>query len=432
MSDGQRAYAQAIEFLYGLQWFGARLGLERAQQLAALSGNPEQHLRFIHVAGTNGKGSTCAMLESIYRAAGYRVGLFSSPHLVTFRERMQVNRLFISEADVVRLVQSMQSHLQNFSATEHPTFFEVITVMALEYFRDQRCDVVIWETGLGGRMDATNIVKPLASVITTVQWDHEKWLGDTLEAIALEKAGIIKDSTPVIVGALVPEALDAVTRTAREKKAPFCQATDDINALEGISPALAGMYQRQNAAIAIRTVQTLQSVLPVPSAAIRSGLESVDWPGRFQLLELGDDRRILLDGAHNPAGAEALAASLKSLPHSAPLTLILGILQDKDWKGICRSLVPLASRIGVVPVQNERTSDPTLLLQVCREINPAAKISSHPSLGEALAEAARDRFVVITGSLYLIGEALQLLQPTPPGGPDERGLNAWSATGIRR
>src|SRR5262245_9287324 len=182
-------YPDAIQFLYDLRLFGTKLGLENTRQLAALAGNPQEQLRFIHVAGTNGKGSTCAMLESIYRAAGSRVGLFTSPHLVSFRERIQINRELISETDVARLVSEMQTRLATFPVAYHPTFFEVVTVMALVYFAQQKCDLVIWETGLGGRLDATNIVTPLASVITNIGFDHQQWLGDSLEEIASEKAG---------------------------------------------------------------------------------------------------------------------------------------------------------------------------------------------------------------------------------------------------
>src|SRR5438034_8559151 len=178
-------YPEAIQFLYGLRWFGAKFGLENTFKLAALAGNPQNQLRFIHVAGTNGKGSTCAMLESIYRAAGLRVGLFTSPHLVSFRERIQANRELISEADVVRLVGEMQPTFKEFPSDHHPTFFEVVTVMALKYFAGRQCDLVIWETGLGGRLDATNIVTPLASVITYIQFDHQRWLGETLDRIAV-------------------------------------------------------------------------------------------------------------------------------------------------------------------------------------------------------------------------------------------------------
>ena len=216
-------YAEAVQFLYDLQMFGAKFGLENTFKLAALAGNPQEKLRFIHVAGTNGKGSTCAMLESIYRAAGLRVGLFTSPHLVSFAERIQVNRQLISESEIVRLVSEIQPLLKQFPADMPPTFFEFVTVMALKYFAEQNCDLVIWETGMGGRLDATNIVTPLASVITNVDLDHQKWLGNTLAEIAAEKAGIIKPGIPVITAANEPEALDVIAKTAREKNSPLTQ-----------------------------------------------------------------------------------------------------------------------------------------------------------------------------------------------------------------
>src|SRR5215475_13021130 len=214
-------YSEAIQFLYSLRWFGTKLGLTNTFKLAGLAGNPHHQLRFIHVAGTNGKGSTCAMLESIYREAGLRVGLFTSPHLVSFGERIQVNREPIPESEVVSLVMEMQSLLKHFSIEEHPTFFEVVTVMALRYFSRQQCDLVIWETGLGGRLDATNIVTPLASVITNVQYDHQKYLGETLASIAAEKAGIIKPRIPIITATDAPEALPVIVETALGQESPL-------------------------------------------------------------------------------------------------------------------------------------------------------------------------------------------------------------------
>src|SRR5258708_6158359 len=207
-------YEAAIQFLYSLRLFGTKLGLENTFKLAAAAGNPQDHLRFIHVAGTNGKGSTCAMLESIYRAAGLRVGLFTSPHLVAFGERIQVDRQLIPETAVADLVGEMKPLLKQFPPEEHPTFFEVVTVMALGYFAAQKCDLVVWETGLGGRLDATNIVNPLASVITNIQYDHQNYLGESLASIAFEKAGIIKPRVPVITGTDSPEALEVIHATA--------------------------------------------------------------------------------------------------------------------------------------------------------------------------------------------------------------------------
>src|SRR5688572_16731256 len=214
-------YADAIQFLYDLQMFGSRFGLENTRRLAELAGNPHQQLRFIHVAGTNGKGSTCAMLESIYRMAGLRVGLFTSPHLVSFAERIQVNRQVIPEPEIVRLVSEMRPLLKQFPTDALPTFFEVVTVMALRYFAEQNCELVIWETGLGGRLDATNIVTPLASVITNIDFDHQQWLGDTLEEIAAEKAGIIKPGVSVVTATTPGPALEVIRATAAKNHAQF-------------------------------------------------------------------------------------------------------------------------------------------------------------------------------------------------------------------
>src|SRR5579872_3536913 len=302
-------YAEAIRFLYDLQLFGTKLGLENTFRLAALAGNPQQKLRFIHVAGTNGKGSTCAMLESIYRAAGLRVGLFTSPHLVAFGERIQVNRQPVNEADVARLAGGMRLLLKQFPAGEHPTFFEVVTVMALRYFAEQKCDLVIWEAGLGGRLDATNIVTPLASVITNIHFDHQSWLGDTLARIAGEKAGIIKPGVPVITAVDDAEAFRILYETARKNESPFWLITwtqAEYPPLHGLNLPLLGEHQRLNAAVAVYTVRTVSREIPVSDEIIRAGLLGVHWPGRLQLVERAGGQKLLLDGAHNLGGAEAL------------------------------------------------------------------------------------------------------------------------------
>ena len=306
-------YPEAIQFLYDLRLFGLKLGLENTFKLARLAGNPHERLRFIHVAGTNGKGSTCAMLESIYRAAGLRVGLFTSPHLVTFRERIQVNREFISESEVVRLVEQTRPWLSEFPKDHHPTFFEVVALMALRYFAEQRCELVIWETGMGGRLDATNIVRPLASVITNIQFDHQKWLGNTREEIAAEKAGIIKPGAPVITATDAPEALRVIARTARQKDVPLIEVTQASGlSVAGGTPALPllGEHQRLNAALAVATVRVLAKTIPVSDEAIRRGLETVQWPGRLQFVSTASGQTLLLDGAHNAAGADALRKAL--------------------------------------------------------------------------------------------------------------------------
>src|SRR5207245_1039198 len=249
------------------------------------------------------------------------------------RERMQVNRRLISEADVVRVVSETQPWLATFPAEHHPTFFEVVTVNALRYFAEQKCELVIWETGLGGRLDATNIVVPLASVITNIQYDHQEWLGARLASIAAEKAGIIKPGVPVITGPSKPEALRVIEKIARERHAPLTRVTQaQVHAapLDTLDLPLLGDHQRMNAAVAVTTVRALKGQFPITEKAIRAGLSRINWPGRLQLITQISGRKILLDGAHNVAGAETLAAALKDILPSVKRTLILGILEDKD------------------------------------------------------------------------------------------------------
>jgi dihydrofolate synthase/folylpolyglutamate synthase len=440
-------YPEAVQFLYSLRLFGAKFGLNNTLKLAARAGNPQDRLRFIHVAGTNGKGSTCAMLESIYRTAGLRTGLFTSPHLVSFRERIQVNRQLIPEPEVVRLVEELRGQSSEFRSIRCgmasgpaetgttnqdacPTFFEFVTVMALKYFAEQKCDLVVWETGLGGRLDATNIVTPLAGVITNIAFDHQQWLGDTLEKIAAEKAGIIKPGVPVITATDEPEALAVIEKIAREKNAPLIKVAQPSRlraAAETVALPLPGDHQKANAALALAAVEALQNQIPVSNTAIRTGLETVQWPGRLQLVRTKSGQNLLLDGAHNVAGAKALLSALKKYFSTAKPTLILGVLQDKDWPQICRLLAPGAARIFTVPVASERTADAHELAAACRAANPAAEIAAGDALGAALEQAANDCFLVVTGSLYLVGEALELLGFSPAA-VGERALNEWSAS----
>jgi dihydrofolate synthase / folylpolyglutamate synthase len=423
-------YSEAIQFLYNLQVFGSKLGLENTFRLANLAGNPQEKLRFIHVAGTNGKGSTCAMLESIYRHAGLKVGLFTSPHLVSFGERIQINREPISEDDVVRLVEEMKPLLQKFPTSQHPTFFEVVTMMALRYFAEQKCDLVIWETGLGGRLDATNIVTPLASVITNIQFDHQKWLGNTLAKIAFEKSGIIKPRVPVVTAVDDRDAFRILFETARQKESPFSLITwaqTEFHPMQGLILPLLGEHQRLNAAVAAHTVMVLRSQIPVTDEIIRKGLSEVKWAGRLQLVERERGQKILLDGAHNVGSAEVLRTALNTYFAAQKPTLVMGILQDKDATPMCEIIAPLAGRILLVPVNSQRTASPKELAPNCRKANPNAEVVEFESLRGALVnvEAAGDPFVVITGSLYLIGEAMELLKLSPVKN-GERGLNEWT------
>jgi dihydrofolate synthase/folylpolyglutamate synthase len=418
-------YAQAIQFLYGLRLFGAKFGLENTLKLAARAGNPQEKLRFIHVAGTNGKGSTCAMLESIYRGAGLRVGLFTSPHLVSFRERMQVDRRLIPEKDVVRLVEEMRAANQDNDAT----LFEFATVMALKYFAEKKCDLVIWETGLGGRLDATNIVTPLASVITNIALDHQQWLGDTLEKIAAEKAGIIKPGVPVITATDAAEALAVIHKVAQKNGSLLTQVSQQQAFDLPLPTSLLGDHQKLNAALALATVEILQPQIPVAAESIRAGLAAVNWPGRLQLVQKPTGQKILLDGAHNAAGAESLRATLAKYFADIRPVLIFGALSDKDWPDICRLLAPLAKKVFTVPLASERTADAEALAKVFRSANPAVEAKPVENLAAAITASENEPFIVVTGSLYLVGEALERLGLSPANA-GERGLNEWVSPKI--
>jgi dihydrofolate synthase/folylpolyglutamate synthase len=424
------SYSDAIRFLYELQVFGVKLGLENAFRLAALAGNPQDRLRFIHVAGTNGKGSTCAMLEGIYRAAGLRVGLFTSPHLVSFAERIQVDRRLIGENEVARLVEQMRSLLRGGDFRRaSPTFFEAVTVMALQHFAGQGCDLVIWETGLGGRLDATNIVTPLAGVITNIQLDHQKWLGETLPEIAREKAGIIKPNIPIVTTAADPPALEVIAQTARARQAPLTVVREQDSGIRDYQIGLSGEHQRTNASLALAVAWMLRERIPVSDSAIRAGLKEVQWAGRLQRVERAGGQTILLDGAHNPAGAQSLAAALPGMmPPGAVAAggrpaLILGTMRDKDYAGICQILAPLAGKILLAPVGSARTAEPGLLAACCQTANPRAAVVPCENLAAAFARAAGEKFIVITGSIHFIGEAMEFLGLVPPS--SERALNDY-------
>jgi dihydrofolate synthase/folylpolyglutamate synthase len=301
--------------------------------------------------------------------------------------------------------------------------------MALRYFDEQKCDLVIWETGMGGRLDATNIVTPLASVITNVQLDHQQWLGETVKKIAFEKAGIIKRGVLVSTAVESREALKVLLDTAREHNAPLNLITWTLTErppMGDLELPLPGEHQRLNAALAINTVRKLSAQIPVSDETIRKGLMSLNWPGRLQLIKKDSGRKILLDAAHNPAGAESLVAAMQKYYPAAQMTLILGSLRDKDCRRICEILAPFAKRILLAPVNSERSATPTELLAVCRQSNPQAEVAACSSLDEALRLAANDSFTVITGSLYLVGEAMELLQLAAAPSGDEKGLNEWS------
>lgn len=436
-------YPETIEFLYGIRLFGQKLGLETMQYLLRQMNNPQDSLRFIHIAGTNGKGSVAAMVHAVLSQAGYKTGLYTSPHLVSFCERFQVNGKPIAESDVVRLVEEIKPLLEKVGAhpeVRAPTFFEAVTAMALQYFHEQQIDVVVWETGLGGRLDATNVVTPLVSVITNIAFDHTQYLGETLAQIATEKCGIIKPGVPVVTASVVEEARQVIERTAtargcritmigqdvratRLSEDEQCQRVELAGARHDYGPLtipLLGAHQTINCATAVAALEA--SGLAVTPKQVHEGVMQTAWPGRFQIVN--HNPTVVLDGAHNAAAAERLAATLREHFAGRKLTLILGVLRDKNYDQMCQVLAPLATRVLCVPVNSERTSDPDQLARWCNAANQPAQITVARDLVEAYAQARKENaeVIVIAGSLFLVGEALDRLgfvHPTKAKTPRE-------------
>jgi dihydrofolate synthase/folylpolyglutamate synthase len=396
-------YKEALAWLYSLQRFGIKLGLENIRRLIAELDIALRESRIIHVAGTNGKGSVCAMIDSICRAQGYRAGLFISPHLVTFRERIRVDGQMISEDAVTRGLMEICDVVTGWDP--HPTFFEVTTALALKYFAETNVDVVVLETGMGGRLDATSAVKSDVSVITPIDLDHEKWLGKTIAEIAIEKAGIIKANVPVVSAMQRREAEEVVRARAVECEAPLQFVTEPYDR----SPiALRGRHQKQNAAIAIAAFGATR--LDIDDSAIVRGLAVIDWPARFQRL----DERTLIDGAHNPAAARILVETWREIFGDQRATLILAVFSDKDLPAICETLAPIAHSVLLPKIHSERAAAPQELAKVLAGISPPLPYSIAPSIANALDQArAKPHPILVTGSLHFAGEALAYLRGEP-------------------
>lgn len=385
-------YREALKWLYATQNHGIKLGLENVRALLQELDWHGRDQRFLHVAGTNGKGSVCAMLHAICRAQNLRTGLFTSPHLVTFCERLRLDDALISEAAVATGLTRIRSFVESWETP--PTFFEITTALALDYFQSEKADVVVLETGLGGRLDSTNVVTPRVSVLTAIDLDHQSWLGETLPEIAAEKAGIIKRAVPVVSSPQADEVRPVLERAAQQQVANLRFVTQP---LEKYDLALTGSHQLWNAALAVVALEAGQIV--VTDEAIREGLMTMKWPGRFQIVE----ERIVLDGAHNPAAAARLAQTWREHFGAERATIIAGILQDKNITGICAALAPIASSFIAIPVLSPRTSAAAEVCAAVHEI-PCRCASD---FGEALALArVQPERILVTGSLFLIGEAL--------------------------
>lgn len=394
-------YKEALAWLYGLQRFGIKLGLENIRRLIAESDVDLRNARVIHVAGTNGKGSVCAMIDSICRAAKYRTGLFTSPHLVTFRERIRVNDEMISAEGIASGLTNIRERVRDWDP--HPTFFEITTALALKHFAEANLDIVILETGLGGRLDATNAVPSNVSVTTPIALDHEEWLGDSIEKIAGEKAGIIKPQMPVISGPQLAEAENVIRSRADECQAPI-EFVDQPYTKTLV--ALRGNFQKLNAAIAVAAIRAAK--IDIGGAAIARGLATVEWPGRFQCW----DKRTVIDGAHNPVAAKTLVETWREVFGDERATLILAVLSDKDLRGICEALVPVADFFLLPKIRTERAVDPAALQKILGDLGSKSETTAR--FADAFGKArSRPAPILITGSLHFAGEALAHLRGEP-------------------
>jgi dihydrofolate synthase / folylpolyglutamate synthase len=423
-----------FDWLFSLEKLGIKFGLDNITALVEALGRPDRAFTSILVAGTNGKGSVTAMIESALRAAGHRSARYTSPHLIDLTERFFVGGHDVTgstlEAALARLREIVTDLLASGRLDAPPTFFEVTTAAAFDLFERSGVEVGVCEVGLGGRLDATNILAPVASVITSIGLDHQQQLGDTLPAIAGEKAGIIKARTPVVVGPMPNEAFDTIAAIASEREAPLIHAMDGVVLAQApnvpdtvtvttpvreyaaIRLSLAGGHQRTNAVIAIRVLELLdEHGIRVPEAAIVSGLANVHWPGRLDVRRLPDGREALLDAAHNVDGAAVLAAYMREAGwNSSPI--VFAAMADKDFAGMLRVLAPSAAVVVTTTASNPRSADPHRLADAARAAAPDRPILVEPSVAAALEAAWRfSPRIVVAGSIFLLGDVMKALSP---------------------
>ncbi len=423
-----------LDWLFSLAQFGIKFGLDNIHALVAELGHPERQYRTVHVAGTNGKGSVTAVIERALRSAGLRTGRYTSPHLLDLSERFAVDGIPVSQMDMVDAVKTVRTAVERLQARAvlevHPTFFEVTTAVGFELFRRHRVDIAVCEVGLGGRLDATNVLSPMVCAITSIAFDHEQYLGHTLREIATEKAGIIKPGVPVVVGPMSADAAEAIAEKATACGAPLTWAMDDVavGPVVGLSSgaqrfglrtpaydygevelALRGVHQVTNAVVAVRLLEQLDSIgLAVGASSVVDALALVRWPGRLEQITLPDGRSALLDAAHNAAGAAALAAHLDGLGSTCPL--IFAAMRDKDVTTMIRILAPRASHIVVTRASNPRSAEPADLAALFERIAPDVRVDVANSPGEALARAwSVNPRIVVAGSIFLLADVMKEL-----------------------
>ena len=411
-------YEQALEYIHAVQWAGHKPGLSRTRTLLAALGDPQRQLRFVHIAGTNGKGSTAAMMASCLRKAGYRVGLYTSPFINRFNERIQVDGQQIGDQELVELVEKVRPAAE--AMTDVPTEFEIITALGMLYFAQRQCDVVVLEVGLGGTLDSTNVIdRPECAVITALGMDHVKELGPTLADIAAAKAGIIKEGCPVVSYGGVPEADAVIRRVAAEKHAQLTEVdfgrlqvdggdldrvTFDFDGLDRVRLPLIGSYQPRNAALAITALRVMREKgWNIPESAIRAGLETVQWAGRFELLR--HHPAFVLDGSHNSHGMTATVQSLRDRFPGQKFVFLVSIMADKDVDKMLELLAPLAVHFVTVAAHTPRAMPAQTLAEHIRRYGCTAEAAPTIEAGVKRAvELGGEGPVCALGTLYFSGD----------------------------
>lgn len=423
-------FNESLHWLYGFKKFGSKLGLERISYLLDKLNNPQNQTNIIHVTGTNGKGSVCKFIGSILQKAGYNVGVYISPHLQRFSERIVVNNKEISKKDVVLLIKKIKplvDEMINQNIT--PTFFEIVTAMTFQFFRDYKVDFAVIEVGLGGRFDATNVVTPLVSVITNISLEHTEYLGEDIQSIAFEKAGIIKNNAPVITAAK-NDAFKVIKKIAQEKNSPIIMVnkkdwkrvshttTYQEFLVQGIlkeynvKTTQLGEYQGENIALTINTIEQLQMKgTYIADENIVEGIFTAFNPGRMEIIS--ENPKILLDGAHNPTAMEQLRITLEKDFQFDKLILVLGILKDKDYKKMISFIAPISDVIIVTKANNIRACKPSILRDAIKDLGYENNVLIVESIPDAIkyakSKANKNNFICISGSLYTVGEARDYL-----------------------
>ncbi|RJQ46496.1 MAG: bifunctional folylpolyglutamate synthase/dihydrofolate synthase [Nitrospiraceae bacterium] len=439
MTCSSEKYNKTVRYLYRLQKHGIKLGLANTLKIMSILGNPHQSFHSVHVAGTNGKGSTSAAIASILKENGFRVGLFTSPHLVSFTERIRINNIRIEESEVIETASYIHDAIKGKDLT--PTFFEFVTAMAFYYFTRKKVDWAVVETGMGGRLDATNVIQPHVSIITNIGLDHAEFLGNTLSAITSEKAGIIKPGIPVITSSGLPDVVDQLSDTAKSLgSAIHVYGRDFSGSLLGmdtgqiifdyaghknynnLSMSLTGKYQLFNACTAIRACEVLREKgISISDTSIEKGLAGIKLEGRLEWVSKSPP--ILIDGAHNPDAARSLADSISELFPDNKIILIAGIMDDKDIQGILSPLFGIAESVILTRPGYERAASPEKLreLALCMQKTgsqpAAASVTISQTVSEALELAKKncreDNIILVTGSFYTTGEVKEILSGAP-------------------